>query len=481
MAGIAPGITAYGVVRSTAVVRTGNGESAALPLIGVDPEGLTQLRRWERTTGSTLSASRLAESLATAEPATTAAHAPTVPAGARTLSVAVSGQLAHVELSLWVSTASGREGAVPLTQHGGVAIGPIPDLGPGQLHAVGLTLREDPAYATRLQHAIGEGNTDQPDLIGTLHLGAVTVDGAPTAWSWAGWRAGLADTLATPGGMDVAYRLAGALVVVQPGYRDPGTAAAVPVIVDPATAGTASGGVVILSLGQTKLKGRVVGVLPRMPTTTGRFALVDQTALTHILDGQQPGTGAVTELWAAASNGEARAALDTALAHAPYNQAAITERQTIVAALASDPVARGSRLLLALAAGLALLVAAAAVVLLVLGDRNDDAGELNAWESDGVRPATLRRVLLVRALSVVAVAVPIGLLGGLVLARVGADLVAVDAAGSTPRPPLRVAVGPLWSGGVLLVGLGVAIGLAAFVAATSLREPLPVRPELELR
>jgi ABC-type antimicrobial peptide transport system permease subunit len=149
--------------------------------------------------------------------------------------------------------------------------------------------------------------------------------------------------------------------------------------------------------------------------------------------------------------------------------------------LAGDPVSRGSSLLLALAAGMALLVAAVAVVLLVSGDRRDDAGELHAWESDGVRPATLRRMLLIRALSVVAVGIPIGLAAGLLLAHVGANVVAVDASGATPEPPLHVQVGPLWSSVLLAIGLGLAVGIAALVAGLALRERLPVPPDVELR
>ena len=126
----------------------------------------------------------------------------------------------------------------------------------------------------------------------------------------------------------------------------------------------------------------------------------------------------------------AERALTVALSGKPYNEATVAQRAAIAHQLAGDPVSRGSSLLLALAAGLALLVAAVAVVLLVSGDRRDDAGELHAWESDGVRPATLRRMLLIRALSVVAVGIPIGLAAGLLLAHVGANVVAVDASGA---------------------------------------------------
>ena len=181
------------------------------------------------------------------------------------------------------------------------------------------------------------------------------------------------------------------------------------------------------------------------------------------------------ELWVAGHS------LAPALAKAPYDQLTVSLRAPIQKRLTDDPVAQGSRLLLALIAGLALLVAAVAVVLLVLGERRDDAGELHAWEADGLRPATLRRVLFLRALSVVAVALPFGLATGLVLARLGATLVAVDASGVAPVPPLQTSIGVLWTAGLLLIGVGLAVGVAAVVAARMLRERLPARPELDLR
>ena len=90
---------------------------------------------------------------------------------------------------------------------------------------------------------------------------------------------------------------------------------------------------------------------------------------------------------------------------------------------------------------LALAVAAVALVLLVIGERRDGAGELYAWEADGTRPATLRRMLAVRMVAVAAIGIPVGVLAGLLVARAGATLVAVDASGTSPTPPLSVTLG----------------------------------------
>ena len=48
-------------------------------------------------------------------------------------------------------------------------------------------------------------------------------------------------------------------------------------------------------------------------------------------------------------------------------------------------------------------------------------------------------------------------------------------------PPLRLAVGPVALAVELAAALGLALAAAAVVANRSLREPLPVRPETDLR
>jgi hypothetical protein len=391
--------------------------------------------------------------------------------------VDVTGLSPAVDLELWLASADGREDGVKLKRHGDVASGPVPQLGGGALRAVSVALSENIEYATHHQHAIGEGNTDQPILAGTFGLGAVSADGAAVPWNWAGWGSNKAQATVKDTGLSVSYRLEGTQVVLIPGYVPKPV---LPVVVDPVTARSADAGNLTLSLGSITITAKVVGTLPRFPTTAGTFVLADQPALTAMLDRSEPGTGAIRELWVSAPD-SSRPALERALAKAPYDRITVALRAPLEARLSSDPVARGSQLLLALIAGLALLVGVVALALLVIGERRDDAGELHAWEADGLRPATLRRVLFVRALSVVAVALPFGLLTGLLLARAGTTLVVVDASGVAPHPPLQAAVGLAWTGVVLVAGVGLSVAVAWAVAARMLRERLPMRPETDLR
>jgi len=310
-----------------------------------------------------------------------------------------------------------------------------------------------------------------------MTLGAVSADGAAIPWQWGGWGSANARASTADRALRIGYRLEGTEAVLIPGYTP---TPVLPVAVDPGTARAADHGQLTLSLGQVTVTARVVATLSRFPTTTGPFVLADRTAVTAVLDRSEPGTGAIRELWVSAPD-SSRPALEQALAKAPYDRITVALRAPLQARLSADPVARGSQLLLALIAGLALLVGVVALALLVIGERRDDAGELHAWEADGLRPATLRRVLFVRASSVVAVALPFGLLTGLLLARAGTTLVAVDASGVAPRPPLQAAVGLAWTGVVLVVGVGLSVAVAWAVAARMLRERLPVRPETDLR
>jgi hypothetical protein len=463
-----PRAQAYGVLRTSAVVRPLDGSTEGVALLGLDRDVLPQLHRWSRVTGTSTSASTLSAKL---RPPATPITGPTVPATARTLRLDAAGLSPAVDATLWLASPRGRVASINLQRDGAQLTGAVPRLD-GPLRVVGLSLAENIEYATHHQHAIGEGNTDQPVVAGTITLGDVSVDGRALPWTWAGW--GSANGAATPidTGLRFAYRLEGAQVVLVPGYGPPPI---LPVAVDPATARIADHGQLTVTLDEVTIIARVVATLPRFPTTSGSFLLADRAALVALLDRSQPGTGTTRELWLSGSQ------LGPVLAKSPYNQLTVTLRAPIEQRLIDDPVARGSRLLLALIAGLALLVAAVAVVLLVLGERRDDAAELHAWESDGQRPATLRRALFLRALSVVAVALPFGLATGLVLARLGATLVAVDASGVTPVPPLQTAIGPSWTAVWLVVGVGLAVALAWMVANRTLRERLPTPPDLDLR
>jgi hypothetical protein len=468
-----PGASVYATVRTGGSLLSPTGIATTLSVIGVDPDAVARMHRWSRTTGSADPAPAVADRLRTPP----ARPAPTVPAGPANVELRASGLSANLTLTLWLRDDSGRELAIPLVQRGDRVDGALPPLDAGPLHAVAIVVQEEADYATHRQHALGEGNTDQPVLAGTLTFGTVSTGGAPVSWDWTGWGSANGSVRANASSIALDYRLEGTAVVATPGFVADPALGALPVAVDPATAGKAHDGQLQITVAGQPVTARLVATLPRFPTVDGPFILVDRAALVARLDRVSPGSGAPSELWIAGDP----ATLDRTLRQAPYDRLTVTRRDAVQADLDADPVGRGSRTLLAIVGALALAVGAASLVLLVVGERRDGAGELHAWESDGVRPGTLRRMLFIRTLAVVGVALPIGVLAGYLMARIGARLVAVDASGSTPRPPLQTTIGSGWTVLVLVVGLGAGVLAVWTVAMRALREPLPVRPEVDLR
>jgi hypothetical protein len=470
-----PGAQVFGITRTAGSVQSPTGAATSLAVVGLDPTAIAQMHRWSRTTGSGDSAQTVGNELRAAP-----RLGPQLPSTARSLSIPVSGMSQDITVSLWLRDDTGREGAVALQPKSDRLEGTVPALGDGPRRAVALVVEEQPDYATHRQHALGEGNTDQPVLAGTLTFGQVQVDGAPVPWDWSGWGTSGGTAHTTDGRLALSYRLVSSTVVATPAYVPDTELPSLPIATDPATAAAAREGTLALKVAGEQVSARVVAVLPRLPTVDGSFVLTDRAALIDLLDRSNPGSGTPTELWVSAPAGSSRRLAD-ALAADPYDRLTVTSRSAVEADLAADPVGRGSRILLVAVGALALAVAAASLVLLVVAERRDGTGEMFAWESDGVRPATLRRMLFLRTLAVVAVGLPLGLLAGYAVASIGARLIAVDAAGSTPQPPLQTTLGSGWTVLALAVGLGAGVAAVAFVAATALRERLPVRPEADLR
>jgi hypothetical protein len=447
-----PGVTVHSVLRISASVRANAVESRPVELIGVDPAALPLVHSWENVAGGS--------------PTVLSGDAPEagVPVTALRFPVAEesAGDLRDAELSAWLRLPDGRTIGRALKGANGVLTGdPVP---PGA-RLVALTVTEEPELANRRLHRIGEGDLDAPIVTGTLRI---TVPGNPT-----GWAAGGPGEVTVDGPvLTVAYRFTGERVVVHAG-ADP---APVPVLVDPDTAALAGNGQLTLTVDTGTVPARIVGVIPRFPTAGSRFAVAAAGPLGAALDARSPGSGSVSELWLHAPEGRA-GDLAAALAKAPYDRLTVDLREARETNLAGDPLARGATGQLVLGALTALLLGLVALVLLVAAERRDGSAEWYAWESDGVGPRTLRRSLFVRAASVVATAVPGGLLVGLALSLATTATVAVTAVGTAPVPPLAPAVGVGWIATVVSAGVAAGLVACALVASTTMRERNPRRPE----
>jgi ABC-type antimicrobial peptide transport system permease subunit len=172
------------------------------------------------------------------------------------------------------------------------------------------------------------------------------------------------------------------------------------------------------------------------------------------------------EVWLGAADGPERNRLAATLARPPYDVLRSESRVELERSLRDDPLARGTLLTLLAAALVALGLALVGVLLGVLSDVRDERGELDDLEAQGARPATLRRVVRLRSLVVVAA----GLLGGLATAALlgflVVDLVTVTADARAIELPLRTAVA--WP--VLAVALAAGtLAAATLVTAASRR------------
>ena len=456
-----PGAHTYGVVHGGGVVRSTDGSGSTVTLLGVDAAALGSAERFERTSGAGRTGAELAELLGPSGPPTN--PGPQLPVGTRRIQLTSTGANVDLALTITLADADGLERGVPLTAVAGGVAADIP-AHPSAWRVIAVSVRESDDYSTHHLHNLGEGTGDQPLLQGVLTFGAAQADGRAVAWNWSTWASVLGSVKTSAATMAFSYRLAGATVVAVP--------APVPtmltVATDPFTAASAVNGTLPLFIDNRAVPARIVAVVPRLPTVTGPFVLALRPALVAVFDSTQPSSGSTRELWVAVPASK-RAVLARTLAGSGFSAVTVSDRHSIADDLTSDPVGRGARLLLILVAALALLAAGAAIILLVVGERRDTSGELAAWEADGVDPSVLRRMIFLRAVTVLLVGLPIGLITGLILAVAGARLVAVDASGITPVPPLQTTIGVLWSLGVLAVVLVAAMVLAGAVSASALR------------
>jgi hypothetical protein len=469
LAAAAPGTAVHPVLRSPATVRLDAARSLTPEVIGVDPAALPAIRYWESVVGAA-GPDEVGRALAGADGGPAGRAGAEVPAGTRTVTMAATGNVSDVDISVWLRRPDGRDVGVPLAAAGGALVGRLDEALTSPARLFAMTLTESAFAATRRQHHVGEGDRDLPALTGRVDLGPARFDAAGTG-SWTGWSSDGAKVSGDAAGLSIEYALTGEEVVLRAG------AAPGPLLVytDATTAAAASGGVLSLRVTSgSAVPARVVGVLPRFPTVGPRFVVADARALADALDARDPGTGSVSELWLSSPRPDALAA---ALTRPPYDQLRVEVRQARLDRLAADPVARGASDLLTRGALLCFAVALVALVLLVVAERRDEAAQLYTWESDGVAPGRLRRALFLRSVAVAVVGVPAGVAIGALLSLVTAALIRVTAVGTEPVPPLRFAVSPTWTLGAMATGLAVALAACAAVAAGSLRERLPSRPD----
>jgi hypothetical protein len=470
---IGSGATAYPVLRGGASVALNAADTDPVEILGIAPSALPRMAHWRSDYADTTPAT-----LRRRLTATSPGHGPSIPDGARMLVVPATGSTSSLDVIALVRDASGRSLPITLARRADTLSGALPQSSGRSLDAI--ILREDQLTASERQHAIGESGVGPAVRSGRVVLGRPAADGhalAKNLGDWSVTSGGSSEP--TSAGLAIDYRIAGDTTTAQPPHPAVGP---VPAYVDRATAASAQGGLLSLRLGEGKqLALKVIAAGERFPTTRGRFAVLDRASLAAAMDDLTPGAGTATEVWVWAPAGDQTRAVTQALYRAPFDRVSVDVRSRDEQSLRNDPVALTSSRLLLGTALVGVLVGGLCVVLMVLAERRESAGELFAREADGTRPGRLRVELLARAGAVLAVGVPVGVIAGIVLARATTTLVTVTAGGTTPEPPLVDVGSPALVATALVVLLGLGLLGAAGVAATSLRGPLPVPPGTDMR
>lgn len=242
--------------------------------------------------------------------------------------------------------------------------------------------------------------------------------------------------------------------------------APIPVLASSSLARAAgSRGVLPLFVGTTPVNVHIAASARRFPTTLGDFVVADRSHLETALNAAVPGTALADEAWVAGS--------PTLGARLERPNVRVTSRRAVEEELRSDPLARGSLLVLAVAALAALLLSLVGLALSVAVDLRDEDGELFDLETQGLGPAALRRQVTLRAATVVLLGVVGGVLLGATLAFAVLETLAVSANSTKPEPPL--VLGPDWLAlglGLVLFGLAAAL-VVALLTRTAFREQTP--------
>ena len=436
------GVEVDPVLRLTGGVSRLEGESG-VTVLGVPPASLPRLAGWRDDFGE--SPAELASLLERDD----ALRGTALPDGLDELVAAVEGG-ANVAVVAQLETPRGRFRRVELERTGGVLRAAVPpDARGGRLVALEL----EPV--TRIQ----ERGADAGQAIqGSMRLSFESLPGALD--DWAGFGGARLD------GDRIAYTLTNVESArLRP--RQLSDAEPVPVLATPRLARAAGAdGLLPLQVGGTRIPVRVVATVERFPGIDGPGVVGDVDALGAALNAERPGSARVGEVWVGVrDDGAARVA--AALGRAPFDVLEVDSRRALEAEARRDPIAHGTLLILVVAAAVALILALAGLVLTVLGDLRDERGTLFDLEAQGAAPATLRRVVRLRALLVALAGLAAGAVTGLCLGVLVTDLVSLTARASEAEPPLRLDLDPLVVSGALAVYAALAVVLVLAATARS--------------
>ena len=439
---LAPGVEAYPVLRRYGDVPSVGTEFGTPVVLGLDPRALATVHGWRSDFGRVPPA-RLAALLGSERKVELAG--PAIPSGTRSFALPVRRTGAEVELALVIADPSGKIETVSLSAPGTANVGG--SLIPKGGRIVGLEVQLTRRAAAAIAHREAIHSVGGAGPAGTLRLGplvALARGHAPRiVTSWRGWigRSGARRRPGTP--TTVRYALTeGEIAVFRP--REPTDGHPLPLVVSPDVARSAApGGNLVLEFGEQHVSGHIVAIAARFPGTAdggGSFVLAEESHLQTALDADEPGTGRPIELWLSVP-AHALFPAEEALRRPPFSRLTFVSRRSLAQQLRADPLSRAVEIALSAGAVVALALAVAGLWLTVIGDVEDEAGDLYDLEAQGATPGELRGQLRLRAAILAALGMAGGLLLGVILSREVVRLVQVSASGDAPVPPLAGRMG----------------------------------------
>jgi len=337
---------------------------------------------------------------------------------------------------------------------------------------VGFRLAQPADISARVEHHIGEGTTSEEARAIDVTLNTVLTtssDGRNTLVQLPAekLRAVDATVSAESGGrLHVTGSILGTAILVTP--PGPGQQQPLEAVVDPATASTARNGLITIETSSGPLSVHPAAVVDRFPGVASRFAIMDIATLQPALDLLQPGAGTPNEVWLAADSATHERALATRLSDRTYDTIVVDRRSTRQDALATDPLAVATLLILAASAVIAIVLGACALWFGAAAAASDDRPLLRTLALERVEGRRLVAMVAGKAMAAVCIALPLGLIAGRWLLQIATRLVAVSATSGLPNPPLRLDV-PWLAVAVLSIALLALLALSAIAGSISAR------------
>ena len=265
------GSSAYGVLRTGTSVRGQSTVSDSLSMIGVSPEAVVDLLPGEK---KVVAAASFAGAVNT--------HS--IPLGStKSISIELTGIPPEIDASAWFINPDGAHESAMFSRQGNIrTLDVAKQVTPGST-LIAFEFAESSNYLSRRLHANGEGDYSVPQIKGVGSITGVKFDGVAQSLDPKVW-----------GNSKFSFDFDGQSIYIQPKR-----ASDIPsVIVDPATAGLATNGLLTLTGAKnTYFQVKVGGVVSYFPSASDRFVIMSLNQMQSELGQSDLGSIDPIEVW----------------------------------------------------------------------------------------------------------------------------------------------------------------------------------------